>query len=142
MEDIRSVLSQFKAKKAEKEKAPENSGTGPDKSPSTSEIPDVFFDIILRDYKLGRHEISLFMLLYRQIWCKPNLYKSHGIGPLNSYATLCAVLGVTMEQLGTDLRSLEHYGLIETIRSGQYFIRKYFTEKLDAQFGQNYDEFL
>ena len=142
MEDIRSVLSQFKAKKAEKEKAPENSGTGPDKSPSTYEIPDVFFDIILRDYKLGRHEISLFMLLYRQIWCKPNLYKSHGIGPLNSYATLCAVLGVTMEQLGTDLRSLEHYGLIETIRSGQYFIRKYFTEKLDAQFGQNYDEFL
>jgi hypothetical protein len=142
MEDIRSVLSQFKAKKSEKINAPGKSGTGPENSPSISEIPDVFFDVILKDYKLGRHEISLLMFLYRQIWCRPNLYRSHGIGPLNSYANLCSLLGLSMEQLGSDLRSLEHLGLIETIRSGQYFIRKYFTEKLDAQFGQNYDEFL
>lgn len=142
MEDIRSVLSQFKAKKAQKEKVIEKGSSGSDLLPSSSEIPDIFFDMILRDFKLGRTEISLLMFLYRQIWCRPNLYKSHGIGPLNSFATLCSFLGVTMEQLGADLRSLEHYGLIETIRSGQYFIRKYFTDKLDAQFGQNYDEFL
>jgi hypothetical protein len=49
---------------------------------------------------------------------------------------------VTVEELGTELRNLEKYGLIETVRSGQYFVRKYFTEVLDLQFGQHYDEFL
>lgn len=140
MEDIRSVLSQFNAKK-KKESIPDKSGVGPTGIASLSEIPDLFFDVILQKYKLNRHEISLLMYLYRQVWCRPNLYKSHGIGPLNSYAELCAVLGTTPEQLGTDLRVLENYGFIETVRSGQYFVRKYFTEALDAQYGQNYDEF-
>lgn len=141
MEDIRSVLSQFNSKKKET-KTPVKSGNRPDEKPSTSEIPDVFFDVVLKDFKLTRNEITLFMLLYRQIWCRPNLYKSHGIGPLNSYADLCSQLGITVEQLGTELRNLEQFGLIETVRSGQYFIRKYFTEALDSQFGQNYDDFL
>lgn len=140
MEDIRSVLSQFNAKK-KKDSNPDKSGVGPVGSASLSEIPDLFFDVILQKYKLNRHEISLLMYLYRQVWCRPNLYKSHGIGPLNSYAELCAVLGITPEQLGTDIRALENYGFIETVRSGQYFVRKFFTEALDAQYGQNYDEF-
>jgi hypothetical protein len=140
MEDIRAVLSQFNAKKKQ-EHSSDKSGKGPVSPPSCSEIPDVFFDVILQKLKLNRHEIALLMFLYRQVWCRPNLYKSHGIGPLNSYAELCAKLGITTEQLGTDLRVLENYGLIETVRSGQYFVRKYFTENLDKEFGQNYDEF-
>lgn len=141
MEDsIRAILSQFNAKK-QRGQNPDKSGVGPVDVPTSSEIPDLFFDVVLHQFKLNRHEITLLMYLYRQIWCKPNLYKSHGIGPLNSYADLCLSLGTTHEQLGTDLRVLENYGLIETVRSGQYFVRKYFTEALDKQYGQNYDEF-
>lgn len=142
MGDIRSVLSQFHTKKKNESKPVQKSGVGPVTGASTSEIPDVFFDVILQEYRLTRQEIALLMLLYRQVWCRPNLYKSHGIGPLNSYADLCAVLGISPEQLGTELRALENYGLIETVRSGQYFVRKFFTEALDTQYGQNYDEFL
>lgn len=140
MEDIRSVLSQFNAKK-KRDNDIQKSGKGPVAVASSSEIPDVFFDIILQKFKLSRHEISLLMFLYRQVWCRPNLYKSHGIGPLNSYAELASTLGVSVEDLGTNLRHLENYGFIETVRSGQYFVRKYFTESLDLEFGQNYDEF-
>lgn len=140
MEDIRSVLSQFTAKKKQ-ENDTQKSGVGPSSAASSSEIPDIFFDVILQKFKLNRQEIVLLMFLYRQVWCRPNLYKSHGIGPLNSYSELCTNLGVSMEELGTQLRSLEKLGFIETVRSGQYFVRKYFTEALDTQYGQNYDEF-
>jgi hypothetical protein len=140
MEDIRSVLSQFNAKK-KKESFSDKSGVRPSQPATYSEIPDLFFDTILQKFKLNRHEILLLMYLYRQVWCRPNLYKAHGIGPLNSYTELCSLLGTTPDQLGTDLRALENYGLIETVRSGQYFIRKYFTEALDTQYGQKYDEF-
>ncbi len=140
MEDIRSVLSQFRSKKKDGPDV-QKSGLKPHKTPINSEIPDVFFDVILKDFKLNRQEISLLMFLYRQVWCRPNLYKSHGIGPLNSYTELCTNLRFTTEELGSFLRALENFGLIETVRSGQYFIRKYFTEELDRQFGQNYDEF-
>jgi len=140
MEDIRSVLSQFRTKKKDVTDD-QKSGPKPGKTPISSEIPDVFFDVILKEYKLSRQEISLLMFLYRQIWCRPNLYKSHGIGPLNSYTELSANLGFSTDELGTYLRALENFGLLETVRSGQYFIRKFFTEDLDIQFGQNYDEF-
>lgn len=140
MEDIRSVLSQFNSKKKRSE-AVQKSGIGPFKVASSSEIPDVFFDVVLQKFKLTRHEISLLMFLYRQVWCRPNLYKSHGIGPLNSYSELASNLNFTTEELGNYLRVLENFGFIETVRSGQYFVRKYFTEDLDAQYGQNYDEF-
>lgn len=141
MEDsIRAILSQFNTRKR-KEVSPEKSGVGPFAVATSSEIPDLFFDIVLQNTKLNRHEISLLMYLYRQIWCRPNLYKAHGIGPLNSYAEMCSILQISHEQLMTDLRSLENFGLIETVRTGQYFVRKYFTEDLDRQYGQNYDEF-
>ncbi len=140
MEDIRSVLTQFNFRKKKTDQL-QKSGLGPNALASASEIPDLFFDVVLHEFKLNRHEITLLMFLYRQVWCRPNLYKTHGIGPLNSYAELCVHLGTTTEQLGTDLRSLENYGLIETVRMGQYFVRKYFTEVLDGKFGQHYDEF-
>jgi hypothetical protein len=141
MEDIRSVLSQFNTKKKRDGESVQKAAVGPKTNASSSEIPDSFFDVILQKYKLNRQEISLLMFLYRQVWCRPNLYKSHGIGPLNSYTELCANLGITTEELGNYLRVLENYGFIETVRSGQYFVRKFFTEVLDLQYGQNYDEF-
>ena len=140
MEDIRSVLSQFHTKKKNTAET-QKSAARPEAIALSSEIPDVFFDVVLQKYKLNRPEITLLMFLYRQVWCRPNLYKSHGIGPLNSYSDLCTNLGLSIEELGTYLRVLENYGFIETVRSGQYFVRKFFTEELDAQFGQNYDEF-
>lgn len=140
MEDIRSVLSQFHTKKKSSTET-QKSSARPEAMALSSEIPDVFFDVVLQKYKLNRPEITLLMFLYRQVWCRPNLYKSHGIGPLNSYSDLCTNLGLSIEELGTYLRVLENYGFIETVRSGQYFVRKFFTEELDAQFGQNYDEF-
>lgn len=143
MEDIRSVLSQFHSKKKERDPQEniQKSGARPDVHASSSEIPDVFFDVILQRYKLNRGEIALLMYLYRQVWCRPNLYKSHGIGPLNSYSDLSAILSLTTDELGHHLRVLENFGFIETVRAGQYFVRKYFTEELDYQYGQNYDEF-
>lgn len=139
MEDIRSVLSQFKTKS--KNKSESVSGKSPIERPSLSEIPDVFFDIVLKDFKLSRTEISILMLLYRQIWCRPNLHRIHGIGPINSYAKMSEGLGISHDQLSSDLRNLESIGLIETIRSGQYFVRKYFTESLDQRFHHSYEEF-
>lgn len=136
MEDIRSVLSQFNSKEEDDKLRSRNFPL-----PTLSEIPDVFFDTILKNFKLSRQEISLLMFIYRQVWCKPNLYKAHGIGPLNSYSDLCNYLGISNEELGNSLRNLENFGLIETIRSGQYFVRKFFTADLDSKYGQNYDEF-
>ena len=36
---------------------------------------------------------------------------------------------------------LEELGFISTIRSGQYFVRRYFTKENDEKFGQTYDDF-
>lgn len=141
MEDIRSVLSQFHSKKRKDLSGVDKSSPERIKSPNTSEIPDVFFDVILRRFKISRHEITLLMVLYRQVWCRANLYKDHGIGPLNSYADLSTQLGVSPDEIAHLIRSLENYGFIETVRAGQYFVRKYFTEELDTQFGQSYNDF-
>lgn len=140
MEDIRSVLTQFQSKK-KRDNEVQKSGVKPGTTASSSEIPDVFFDVVLQKYKLNRIDIALLMYLYRQVWSRPNLYKSHGIGPLNSYAEVSTLLGLTTDELAQHLRALENYGFIETVRSGQYFVRKFFTEELDIQFGQDYDEF-
>lgn len=141
MEDIRSVLSKFHTKKKQKQTGVQKSGTKPSSEASTSLIPDLFFDDVLSKFKLSRSEITVLMFLYRQVWCRPNLYKSHGIGPLNSYAEMATYLHTTTEELTQNIRSLENYGLIETVRSGQYFVRKYFTEPLDIKYGQDYDQF-
>lgn len=142
MEDnIRSVLTQFQSKKKRGSSEVQTSTKGPTKEASCSEIPDVFFDVIIQKYRLNRLDIAVLMHLYRQVWSRPNLYRSHGIGPLNSYVEMAAVLGISHEELGQHIRALENYGLVETVRSGQYFVRKFFTEDLDSEFGQNYDEF-
>lgn len=140
MEDIRSILSQFHSRKR-KENDVQKSGLRPLIIPVASEIPDLFFDDVLQKFKLNRHEISLLMHLYRQVWCRANLYKNHGIGPMNSLADLSSILHFSVEDLHHHIRTLENYGFIETVRSGQFFVRKYFTEDLDQKYGQNYNDF-
>ncbi len=140
MEDIRSVLSQFQSKK-NREKDVQKSGVGPSESASSSEIPDIFFDVILQKHKLSRIEVLVLMFLYRQVYCRANLFKAHGIGPLNGYAEMGTVLNLSPDEVTHAIRALENYGFLETIRSGQYFVRKYFTEEFDLKYGQDYDQF-
>lgn len=110
-------------------------------TPSSSKIPDVFFDQILVQNKLNRIEILVLMYIYRQVWCRPNLYRTYGFSQLLSYEEVAANLSMKMEELQTALRSIESFGFIETIRSGQYFVRKYFTQENDQLYGQFYDNF-
>lgn len=138
MEDIRSILSMYKSKESMDDKSvPEREVVI--ETPTLSEIPDVFFDEILPQFKLNRTEISLLMLLYRQVWCRPNLYRGHGIGPLNAYFELARLLHVSQDDVIHAIRSLEGHGFITTIRAGQYFVRKFFTEENDAKYGQHYE---
>lgn len=109
--------------------------------PSTSEIPDLFFDEILVEYKLSRIEIMILMFLYRRVWCKPNLYKTYGISPLLSHKEIENSLKLNIDEIYHALRKLEDLGFISTIRSGQYFVRKYFTKENDESFHQTYDDF-
>jgi len=85
----------------------------------------LFFDEILHSFKLSRQEIILLMFLYRQTWCRPNLYKSHGIGPLNSYAEMAGQLNFGQDELSQSLRSLENYGFIETVRDVHLSVEKW-----------------
>ena len=109
---------------------------------TTSEIPDLFFDDILVQFKLTRIEIILLMYLYRSTWCKPNLHKEFGMAPIISHVEVSDKLDISIDILHQTVRRLEGFGFIETIRSGQYFVRKYFTEELDKNFSQTYDNFL
>jgi hypothetical protein len=138
VEDIRSILSMYKSRK----KGDDASLTSREVSvetPTLSEIPDLFFDEVLPNVKLSRGETVLLMLLYRQVWCRPNLYRSHGIGPLNAYHDLARLLNMSQDDVIHAVHSLEGYGFISTIRAGQYFVRKFFTEENDAKYGQHYE---
>ena len=138
MEDIRSILSQYKSRQKDGEASAANKDT-PVETATLSEIPDVFFDEILPHTKLTRNEIALLMLLYRQVWCRPNLYRGHGIGPLNAYHDLARALNMQQDDVIHAIRALEGQRLIGTIRAGQYFVRKFFTEDNDIKYGQHYE---
>jgi hypothetical protein len=109
--------------------------------PSVSEIPDLFFDEVLPSIKLSRIDIMVLLYLYRVVWCRPNLYSKYGIGPLISLEQLTTVLKVSLDELYHSINKLESLFFIETIRIGQYFVRKYFTKENDAKYGINYDDF-
>lgn len=111
------------------------------RSPTSSDIPDLFFDEILVVFKLSRVEIMVLMYLYRKVWCKPNLYKKYGISQLLSHADMVNSLNTSIEDIYQSLRKLEELGFIGTIRSGQYFVRKYFTRENDEKYEQTYDDF-
>lgn len=107
--------------------------------PTLSEIPDIFFDYILPHFKLTRAETSVLMFLYRQVWCRPNLYRDHGIGPLNSYADISRHLHLQQGEVMGALKNLESLKLILALRAGQYFVRKFFTEEFDEKYAQHYE---
>jgi len=140
MVDLQTILQDHRPKRRDSQKV------SIEKSreiiaPSWSEIPDLFFDHILVEYKLGRMEIMVLMYLYRRVWCRPNLYKLHGIGQLMSHSDMAKSLGLAIEDVYRALRTLEEYAFISTVRSGQYFVRRYFTKVNDEHYGQTYDDF-
>ncbi len=140
MEDLRSILTSHHSKNSADAGAIK--AINDEVKATTSDIPDLFFDDILLQYKLTRIEILLLMYLYRITWCKPNLHRKYGIAPIISYTDLAKTLDISNEILHQTIRRLEGFSFIETIRSGQYFVRKYFTEEYDRKYGQTYDNFL
>ncbi|PIK16022.1 hypothetical protein [Halobacteriovorax sp. JY17] len=138
MVDLHSILADHRSKTSGENTKLSDSR---DSSPTVSKIPDIFFDDILTHYKLTRVEIMVLMYLYRRVWCRANLYKEHGISQLMSHTEMAKHLGITLEDIYQSLRNLEDYSFISTIRSGQYFVRKYFTKEFDEHYGQSYDDF-
>jgi DNA-binding MarR family transcriptional regulator len=137
MVDLHSILATHKNKDEDSKLAVQTDAP----SAELSEIPDVFFDSVLVEYKLSRLEILVLMYLYRKVWCRPNLYKQHGISQLLSLTDMVKQVDVRIEDVHQALRKLENFGFITTIRVGQYFVRRYFTKELDNFFAQTYDEF-
>ena len=144
MVDIHSILADHRSKGKDKGRSEDDvdaSGRNVEYSPTTSEIPDVFFDQIIVDFKLSRIEILVLMYIYRRVWCFPNLHRSHGISQMMSHTEMAKNLGVAIEDIYSSLRKLEEYDFIRTIRAGQYFSRRFFSKELDARFDQKYDDF-
>lgn len=139
MVDLRTILQDHRSKKQESDG--ELRVTKEPQTAHISEIPDLFFDDILITYKLNRVEIMVLMYLYRRVWCRPNLYKEYGISPLLSHTEMAKSLNSPIESIYQALRTVEELGFITTIRSGQYFVRKYFAREYDELFGQTYDDF-
>ena len=110
--------------------------------PTFSEIPDLFFDTILVDFKLSRLDIQVLLYLYRQVWCLPNLHRKYGIGQLNNLKALAEHFCTDFNSLQNSLQKLEGIEFISTIRLGQYFVRRFFTPEWDAFYVQTYDDFL
>ncbi len=140
MVDIHTILAGYRPKKRYRHDRETNRSKG-QKHPTTSEIPDLFFDEILVHFKLSRIEIMVLMYLYRQVWCRPNLYKEYGISQLIGHTEMVKQINLPIEDVYTSLRKLEELDFITTIRPGQYFVRKYFSKENDSKFGLFYDEF-
>lgn len=139
MVDLRTILQDHRSKKQAPQESLKVENEPP--RPVTSEIPDLFFDEILVTYKLSRIEIMILMYIYRRVWCHANLYKKYGISQLLSHTEMAKALHTPIESIYQALRKIEELGFITTIRSGQYFVRKYFTREFDELFGQTYDDF-
>ena len=139
MVDLRTILDTHRSRLKKKSVGVTEAEVS--SSPTVSEIPDIFFDQVLIDYKLTRVEVMVLMYLYRRVWCRPNLYKVYGISQLLSHTEMAKNLSLPMENIYQALRKVEEYRLISTIRSGQYFVRKFFTKEYDESFGQTYDDF-
>lgn len=140
--DIHSIIAGHRRKET-KVKSGEGTSSDNHYDPGATlvEIPDIFFEDILIRYKLNRIEMMVLMYLYRHVWCRPNLYRIHGLSQVLSHSEMSAHMRITLDEIYHSLRKLEELGFIETIRSGQYFVRRYFTEEYDEKFGQNYDDF-
>ena len=140
MVDIHTILADYRSK-TKIDNDHEISGRNQEHRPSISEIPDLFFDKIVIDFKLNRIEILVLMYIYRRVWCFPNLHRPHGISQMMSHTEMAKNLGVPIEDIYSALRKLEEYDFIRTIRAGQYFSRRFFSKELDDSFSQKYDDF-
>jgi DNA-binding MarR family transcriptional regulator len=140
MDDLHSILAEHRSK-VKSTDLHSKDGDSVNLNPHSSEIPDVFFDQVIIDYKLSRIEILVLMYIYRRVWSFPNLHRSHGISQMMSHTEMAKNLGLVIEDVYSALRKLEEHDFIRTIRAGQYFSRRYFTKKLDEACGQNYDDF-
>ncbi len=140
MDELQSILQSYRSKRADTNA--QDADTLHDReSFGHSLIPDLFFDKVLVHIKLSRIEILIFMYIYRRVWEKPNLYKAHGISPILSYTEMASNMNVELEDIYLGLKNLENLGLLETIRAGQYFVRRYFTKDFDFAAHQTYDDF-
>jgi DNA-binding MarR family transcriptional regulator len=140
MDELHTILADHRSRFPSKDRHREQVGKDV-YLPTSSDIPDLFFDQILVDFKLTRIEIMVLMYLYRHVWCRPNLYRIYGISQLLSHTEMSKMLGSSIESIYHALRRLEEYGFIGTVRSGQYFVRKYFTRENDERYAQTYDDF-
>lgn len=143
MDELHSILQMHRSKQRERDPLSlDIDGIGGRRKDwASSSIPDVFFDQILVHMKLSRIEILVFIYIYRKVWIKPNLYKAHGISPIMSYTEMAHHLNVQLDQIYQALKALENLELIETIRAGQYFVRRFFTKEYDELAQQTYDDF-
>ena len=140
MDELHSILAHHHGKGRTSSKG----GVRPDqahKIPTHSDIPDLLFDEILVENKMARGEIMVLIFIYRQVWCRPNFFKTYGYSPVMSYEDMAKKIGLGLDELFSAIRRLESLKLIETIRAGQYFIRKYLTEDRDTEYGIGYDDF-
>jgi hypothetical protein len=140
MVDLHSILQEHTPRKLGRETT--DSKKMPSlPTPTYSDIPDIFFDSVLTSYKLTRIEIIVLMYLYRKVWCKPNLYRVYGISQLMSLTEMAKSLNVHIDDVYGSLLKLDGFGFISTVRSGQYFVRKFFLKEYDEYFAQTYDDF-
>ena len=140
MVDLHSILLDHKAKKKKSDEI-SHEQEGPSVTPTLSEIPDMFFDQILVEFKLGRIEILVLMYIYRMVYCRPNLYKVFGISPLLSHYEMAKTLVLEVPETIGAIHKLEELGFLSTIRAGQYFVRRCFTKENDEIFKQTYADF-
>lgn len=141
MANLDSILSGHKSRKKISSYQKDNNHKDNALRPTYAKIPDLFFDEVLNDFKLNRIEIMVLIFLYRQVWCRPNLYKQYGISQIMSHTEMGKLLNLDLEEIYHALRKLEEFGFISTIRSGQYFVRRFFTKSNDAKYSQTYDDF-
>lgn len=136
MVDIHTILNDYRNKKDNHVKK-----TGEIQLAPMIELPELFFDEVLTNHKFTRSDILVLFFLYRQVWIKPNVYKLHGVSPIVSHTEISKAMKLGLEEIYHSLRNLEESGFIEVFRTGQYFVRKYFTKELDLEYGQTYDNF-
>ena len=141
--DIQKILKRHRSKSQQKVEGRDKDlrylASGP--TASFSDIPDVLFDDILLQFKLNRIEVLVLMYLYRKVWCQPNLYQEYGISPMLSHAEVAQDIHISMDALYPALKKLEDLDFISTIRSGQYFVRRYFQKEYDDLYRQSYGDF-
>ena len=133
MVDLHSILAEHRSKK-KVDSSHHKGGGGVVHKPTSCEIPDIFFDKIIIDYKLNRIEILVLIYIYRRVWCFPNLHASHGISQMMSHTEMAKNMGLAIEDIYSSLRKLEEYDMIRTIRAGQYFSRRFFYKEIDYFF--------